>query len=680
MKIIVAEDDLVAGAILTKALKQFGHEPLLFKNGRDALEAFKEEPTRIVISDWMMPALTGLEFCQAIRQLRLPEYTHFILQTANTSQEHFKVAMEAQVDDFFRKPVVKSELQSRLIVAERMIAQHEAAQHAMRELARFPEENPNPVLQLSRKGRLIYANPAGTDILSSWGLALGLQAPEELQRLVHELIESGTRQSIEQRSGDRTFSFAATSAHRDGTTYVYGHDITERLAAEQQIIRLRDEALHRSQHDQLTGLPNRALLAVRRDREMERTRNTGSPFALLVVDIDNFKSVNDGLGHQVGDDVIQTVASSLGQNVREDDTVCRWGGDEFVLLLRDATDSAAVGSICERLAQSVKESIARLKLPVPVSLSIGSAVFPKDSEDVDTLMQQADQALYDAKAAGRDCWREFKGFSKEGQTKSSDNLFFLLNRAVADKRLDVHFQPLVRATTGRVVSFEALVRWNEPALGWIGPDQFIPLAEEKGLIGRIGRQVVDRSLEQLALWRRDQPDLQVSVNVSRPELQRVDCAAQYLELVNAHALPPSALILEITEREAFAENSACRASLERLFEAGFRLSLDDFGSGYSTFELLCDLPFHELKLNKELVQRVHTDRGARIVQSIVELGRRLNMVLVAEGIETAGQRDFLKELGVQKFQGYFFARPLDGTSATEYLVTSAEALKQTEAA
>ncbi len=667
MKILVAEDDAVSGAILKAQLIKLGHDPVLKADGAAAFAYFQAEPTDVVISDWIMPGLNGLALCTAIRNLQLRNYTHFVLQTTNTSEANYQEAMAKGVDDFLPKPISRVELYNRLRVAERMIRQRSEANRKIELLARFPEDNPNPVLQLNREAVVLYANAAAAKCLVSLNGGVGQTAPPKLRGLIQQLFVSGNRQEIELAFDQRIFSFAATSVLDPDSTYLYGHDITDRKKAEFEIIRLKDEAMKLALHDQLTGLPNRVQLTTRLEQARAQARRHRQSFALLMIDIDNFKSVNDGLGHDAGDRLIILVAHTLQKQLRGTDTICRWGGDEMVVLLTELREAGDVAAVCGRMSQAVKAAVAQGNFNAPISISIGYSLFPEQGEDLDILMQQADQALYDAKRAGRNCWRLFTEFSAGEIKQSAANLLFRLGNAVREDRLTVHYQPLIDGRTGQPVSLEALARWQDEELGRVPPDLFIPLAEEKGLIVELGRQVLHKSMAATRDWRAQGWPITVAVNVSRQQLMQEGFADSVAETAQAQGIAPATLILEITEREALADHVACRQNLERLALHGFRLSLDDFGSGYSTFELLCELPFQELKLNMGLIQRLDNPRVVRVVQSIVDLGRSLDLVIVAEGIETEEQRAFLTGIGVHKLQGYLFSKPLEASAFGEYL-------------
>lgn len=667
MKILVAEDDAVARLFLKATLQGFGHEVVLSNNGRMALQAFAEHQPFIVISDWMMPEMDGLELCQRIRAMELEHYTYFILQTARSSRQDFRLSMDAGVDDFLSKPIDREDLFIRLRVAERIIQQRLETEGKIRLLARFPADNPNPVLQVDRDFRIVYANDASLPLLGQWQCVVGGFIAPELRRLAEALHTTGRRQEVEVSCASRIYSFSSTSVSPEGVAYLYGHDVTERKQAERELISLKNRAEETALHDQLTGLPNRRLFEERLQQETARALRLGTKVAVVMVDIDNFKQINDGYGHQVGDEVIVTVANTLKDWLRTTDTVCRWGGDEMVLLITDLRERASVAAVCTKLTGAVKQQTVKTHVAAAVSLSMGSALFPDDSEEPTLLMQQADYALYVAKADGRDCWREFKGFPDGHDAKGKADLFIRLSHAVAENAITTFYQPLIATDDFRVVGVEALARWHDEKYGWVSPDVFIPLAEEKGLILQLGNMVVIQALDCLADWRRRGYDLTVSINLSKRQLMHSEFLPSLGALVKERALQPAWVILEITERQSVLGQVAGRKRLQELAEAGYRISIDDFGSGYSSFDLVGEAAFSELKIHLGLIRLTHTPRGRRVVQAIVEMGRSLNLKVVAEGVEDQVTQAMLTALGVDKLQGYLFSKPLAPAAFVRFL-------------
>ena len=667
MKILVAEDDAVARLLLKAILQRLGHEVILCTDGRAALEAFAEHRPYVVISDWMMPEMDGLELCQRIRAVELDHYTYFVLQTARNRAEDFRLAMDAGVDDFLCKPVKKEDLFARLRVAERIIQQRVQSEREIRMLARFPSDNPNPVVQIDREYQILYANTASLALLAQWDCRVGGLVTGELRSLAQTLFTTGLRQEIEVSCASRIYSFSSTSVSPEGEAYFYGHDVTERRQAECQLLELKNEAEEHALHDQLTGLPNRRLFGERLQQETTRAVRIGTKVALVMVDIDNFKQINDGFGHKVGDEVIVTVAHSLRSRLRPSDTVCRWGGDEMVLLITDLKDRASVATICGKLTHAVKQETAKSTTSATVSLSMGSAIFPDDTDDPTLLMQQADHALYSAKADGRDCWREFKGFLDGHDAKGKADLFIRLSKAVAENRISTFYQPIISTQTCKVEGAETLARWNDEKYGWVSPDVFIPLAEDKGLILQLGQLVTVQALDQLADWRRRGLNLTVSINLSKRQLLNAEFLPGLIGLMKERELRPEWVVLEITERQSVLGQAVGRQRLEELANAGFRISIDDFGSGYSSFDLVGESSFSELKIHLALIRLTNTPRGRRIVQAIVEMGRSLNLRVVAEGVEDQATQAMLTSMGVDKLQGYLFSKPLDPAAFLRYM-------------
>ena len=680
MKILVAEDDAVTRLFLKATLQSIGHEVVLCNNGRAALQAFAEHQPYIVISDWMMPEMDGLELCQKIREMELEHYTYFILQTARSSRQDFRISMDAGVDDFLSKPIDREDLFIRLRVAERIIQQRLEAEGKIRLLARFPADNPNPVLQVDRDFRIVYANDASLPLLSQWQCVVGGFVAPELRRLAEALHTTGLRQEVEVSCASRIYSFSSTSVSPEGVAYLYGHDVTERKQAEQELISLKNLAEETALHDQLTGLPNRRLFEERLQQETARASRLGTKVAIVMVDIDNFKQINDGYGHKVGDEVIVTVANTLKERLRSTDTVCRWGGDEMVLLITDLQDRASVAAVCNKLTHAVKRQTVKTHMAAAVSLSMGSALFPDDSEEPTLLMQQADYALYIAKADGRDCWREFKGFPNGHDAKGKADLFIRLSNAVADNAITTFYQPLIATGDMRVVGAEALARWHDEKYGWVSPDVFIPLAEEKGLILQLGNLVVIQALDCLADWRRRGYNLTVSINLSKRQLLHSEFLPNLEALVKERELRPKWVILEITERQSVLGQVAGRKRLQELSDAGYRISIDDFGSGYSSFDLVGEAAFSELKIHLGLIRLTHTTRGRRVVQAIVEMGRSLGLKVVAEGVEDQVTQAMLTALGVDKLQGYLFSKPVDPAAFLRFLERYQVHTKQRRAA
>ena len=412
--------------------------------------------------------------------------------------------------------------------------------------------------------------------------------------------------------------------------------------------------------DGVTGLPNRTLLADRARQALLLALRSESPAALLLLDIDRFKTVNDSLGHAVGDQVLKHISKRLSGALRDSDTLARLGGDEFVALLPGCTVEDAM-HVADKLR-------AVLEAPIPLdgsharvqmTASIGVCGFPKDGQDLDQLLKNADIAMYEAKRAGRDCARFFLRAMNQALDERLD-IEAALRHALSQGLLQLHFQPKIRLSDRRLVGVEALLRWHDAERGWVPPDRFIPVAEESGLINALDAWVLEQSCAQLARWRAQGVDVPgLSVNVSPQRFHQDDVAAHARALLARHGLAASDLTLEVTERLMLDDTSRPRAQLQQLHEMGVGVSVDDFGTGYSSLSYLKRLPVTELKLDKSFVRDLEQDADDRALSSaVIGIGRSLGLTVVAEGVETAGQRDLLLTMGCDAAQGWLFGRPM----------------------
>ena len=434
-------------------------------------------------------------------------------------------------------------------------------------------------------------------------------------------------------------------------------DITERKAAERQIERL-------AYYDPTTGLPNRLLLLDRLQHALSITGRSSVTGALLFIDLDNFKAVNDTLGHDKGDQLLQQVATRLRACVYEIDTVARFGGDEFVVLVENLSKKrheAAIQArrICEKVLRSFGEPIMLDNFARHTTASIGVTLFDSQQCSAGELLKQADLAMYEVKAAGRNGVRFFDPEMQTAVTARAA-LEADLRHALQHGEFTLHYQPQVDRAGG-VIGAEALIRWHSASRGAVAPAEFIPIAEDTGLILPIGRWVLEQACAQLALWAR-QPDLaqlSVSVNVSARQLHQPGFVDEVVAVVAAAGIDPRRLKLEITESLLVDDTGTAIATMDRLRDFGVCFSLDDFGTGYSSLSYLKRLPLAQLKIDRSFVSDVLTDaHDAAIAQTIIALGRCLQLNVIAEGVETAQQHAFLLEQGCHAFQGYLFSRPV----------------------
>ena len=428
-----------------------------------------------------------------------------------------------------------------------------------------------------------------------------------------------------------------------------------------------DENRHQAMHDALTGLPNRTLFRDKAHDAMAAARRSGTQVAILLIDLDRFKEVNDTLGHHIGDLLLAEIGARLRDLVPPSGIVARLGGDEFAVLLAKRPDRAVAVELVHRMTDALYQPFPVDGLNLEVEASVGIVMFPDDGDDIDLLLQRADVAMYLAKEAKT----QFEFYHPDRDRYSADRLVLLgeLRRAIAGSELVLHYQPLIDLGTGSVQSVEALVRWNHPERGLIGPDHFVPLAEQSGLIWPLTQWVLAEALAQLALWRGRVEVPRVSVNLSARSLTHPELLREIGTTLERYAIPPQMLELEITESTVMADPDRAQDVLHRLRRLGIELAVDDFGTGHSSLTYLQRLPVDWLKIDKSFVMNMATDvNDATIVRTSVELGHSLGLRIVAEGVETTQALDQLTDLGCDVGQGFHISRPIGADRLEAWLV------------
>ena len=444
------------------------------------------------------------------------------------------------------------------------------------------------------------------------------------------------------------------------------------LAAERAVAEGQEKLQHLAHHDPLTGLPNRMLLRDRVTQALAIASRRQVKVALMFIDLDQFKEVNDTLGHATGDALLCHVASEFTQILREEDTVCRQGGDEFAIVLTDVESPADVSQAVERVMTLSNRRASINGHELPMSMSVGIAMFPKDAEDFEGLMQCADTAMYRAKASGRNAYR-FYDPQMNVEASERSRLRWLLAHAIERDELHLHFQPCFHLRSGELAGAEVLLRWTSGELGNVGPDQFIPVAEDGGQIVAIGAWVLRRACAQAAAWMRQGLALpSVAVNLSILQFRHGDLVQQVADALRESGLPPHQLELEITESVLMRETDKVLVTADRLKALGVRLAIDDFGTGYSSLAYLQRLSVNKLKIDQSFVRNALDSKSTTaIVRAIIEMARALELEVVAEGIETEAERDFLDGAQCAMGQGYLFARPMPADQFEAFLAARA---------
>ncbi len=426
-------------------------------------------------------------------------------------------------------------------------------------------------------------------------------------------------------------------------------------------------------HDSLTGLPNRTLLLDRLESATMRAQRNKSMLALLMVDIDNLKLINETLGHNNGDKVISSVANRLRKKIRITDTLSRSGGDEFNLIIENIQQLEDVGLMAEKFARAIEHDMTIMDQEIHIKASIGISIYPQDGEDISSLLSNADAALYRAKDKGGNTYEFYSpdlGKKARRRLELENNLRYALD----NDELVVYYQPKVDLITDEAYGMEALVRWNHPQQGIIPPDEFIPIAEEAGLIIQLGQQVIEKACHQFKCWQNENiPVTNISINVSARQFKEQDLVSILQKTLHKNQLDASHIELELTESTLLKNEQQAEAILNQLHNMGVKISIDDFGTGYASLSYLKRLPIDIIKIDKSFTDGIlHDPDDIAIVNAIFGLAKGFEIKLVAEGIETQGQLDKIKELGVDYGQGYFWSPPLPADQYAEFL----EKLKQ----
>ncbi len=687
--ILLADDDPVFRALAAAALEQQGFSVAQAENGVQALDRFPGLRPDLALLDIEMPGLDGIATCKGIRALPEGAETPVIVITGSEDDESVEAAYGSGATDFVSKPMNWKQLGRRVrSVLRASEAFHELSEsrallanaQRMARLGNWQWTTEPLKMTASAEIMRILGRPLPNDLKSFPDLV----HPDDrlrVERGIAKLLREGGRLSVDHRvvrpDGEERFVhhlldvFPAREPlplRASGTI----QDITERKEVEDRIWRL-------AYRDDLTGLANRRLQGERLTAALDSARKAGRLVGVLFLDIDHFKRVNDSYGHTVGDDLLSEVARRLVHDVRVRDwvgrtpgsdlepAVSRLGGDEFTIVLTDLEDREDVATVALRILSSLARPFELGDLEVRVSASIGVAVHPFDGDDAETLLRNADTAMYAAKDSGRGTFRFYADEMNE-QVRARIELDAALQKAIERDELELRYQPKLDLSTGAVCGMEALIRWNHPERGRLSPAEFIPYAEESGLIVSIGEWVLAAAYRQVRLWRdAGLVPPPIAVNLSGGQFSE-DLVESVKRLAAEAGVAPSCLDFEITESAILPDEHAATRMLERFREMGIVLAMDDFGTGYSSLSHLRTLPFDCMKIDGSFV-RATTEgpEGAAIVSAIIAIGHSLHLTVIAEGVETEAQRALLRELGCDQIQGYLIARPLSVSDAAQFL-------------
>ena len=694
-RILVVDDEPLILEGLSRLLATVNYDVIVAQGGCDAIIAIGKQQFDIILLDLGMPDLSGSEVLRFIADRGVN--TPVIVVSGESSIDAAINALRAGACDFVRKPYESEELLRRIDNTLTRSRLEKENTHIMQRLQqsekwhRFLVNNsPDFIYTLDPQGMFTFVN----DRLEA---LTGFLRHELLGQHYSILIDDDDISRAEnvfneRRAGDRStrntelrlkckagmrrprlmhgrcksVELTATGMYENDNnpferrfigSYGVVKDISERKQAEETVH-------YQTYHDLLTGLPNRALFRNHLGLLLAQGKRSKQSLAVLSLDLDHFKIINDSLGHSLGDELLLAIGTRLRQCLREGDTLARLGGDEFAILLPALSEPSDIEPIGRKIIHVLSEPVYIKGHEVYVSASIGACVAPADSDTVDSLIRQAEIAMYHAKTQGRSRLQFWESgmqapYSERVQTEAD------LRRALARNEFVLFYQPQVSISTGEITGFEALLRWWHPQRGLLTPKDFMSIAEESGVIVPIGDWVLRQASAQMADWSKaGLPQVRLSVNISARQLENPNFVDSVMRAVQVYALNGHHLELEITESLLMRDLEANAIKLGRLSATGIRIAIDDFGTGYSSFKYLSRFPIHTLKIDQSFIQELEREENISIVNAMVSMGRGMNLNVVAEGVETQAQLDQLQAINCHEMQGYFYSAPISSHEAT----------------
>lgn len=684
--ILVIDDEELTRMFVRQTLEAAGFAVAEAEDGDAGLAISGELNPDLIMLDVLMPGRDGFEVCTALRQLKQHVDTPVLIMTGLEDADSVDRAYQVGATDFITKPIRWDLLPHRIRYILRATRTMEALAASQTKL-----------VEAQRIARLTTWEWDIEKGLVSWTdeafHELGLAEKESSIDVFWNLVHPDDRQVVRlafiaalkaQKAFNHDYRVilpngaikhfhgqSQTQYGADGRAiYMIGsaQNITERK-------RMEDEVRKLALYDSLTGLPNRVLFREELDRALLRAQRNASLIGVLFLDLDNFKRVNDSLGHENGDRLLREIASRIRQCARGDEVVARFGGDEFTMFTGPLKNAEDVSKVAQRIVNALAEPIQLEAQELYASTSIGISIFPTDACEAGDLIKNADTAMYAAKGGGRNCFR-FYDHSMNDSTLAKLEFEGAMRRGLARGEFILHYQPRIDTRTDRVVGCEALIRWNHPDRGFIEPREFIGIAEESGFIISIGKWVIEHACWRQRAWRdMGMPRIPISVNLSALHFARPEIVTDICEVLTRHGLDGHDLELEVTETVFLQDTEASATILRDLSSLGVKLVIDDFGVGFSSLNYLQRLPVSTLKIDRSFVRDTPINpRNAAITKAIVAMAKSLELNVVAEGVETDEEKEFLMRIGCYEMQGFLFGRPMpEGEFAERCLLSDSRA-------
>ena len=698
-KILIVDDDPIVLKSLKDLLAIRGFSPNIAIGGQEAICQLDQNDYDLVLLDLHMPYVSGHDVMQHIRSNNIN--TSVIIVSGETSFEAAKNACSQGAYDFLRKPYATDELIitiSNALKEKQLQKQNNFIQKQLSESERLHRyivnTSPDIIYILDQDGHFTFINEriesllgfSKEEIVGKHYSFLVHHDDMEQAKYVFNERRIGTRaaKNIELRLkckddgktrhfNNRTIpiELSAMGMYNGGQTnnnsytgtYGVARDVTERKVAEETIS-------FQAYHDLLTKLPNRALLRDRLSLAINQAKRDNEKLAVMFLDLDRFKNINDSLGHMIGDELLQQVSARLKDCIRQGDTLARFGGDEFTLMLPKLTNGRDDAS---KLADKI---INTLKLPfyidnheLYVSASIGIAMYPEDGTNMDSLVKHADVAMYHVKGQGKN---GHKFYSDEMNVPYLEKLSLDtgIHKALDNNEFNLVYQPQINLRSGEIIGIEALLRWDHPEHGSISPSEFISFAEESGMIVDIGYWVIKSACKELSGWRKEGlPEIRMSINISARQLMEEDIVSNIVKILEEYEVAGKYIELEITENAIMEDMDSVVRKLKELSSHGITIAIDDFGTGYSSLSYLHKLPIHTLKIDRTFLKESHINKGDNtIINTIVAMAKALKLNVIAEGVETQMQLDYLREIECTEAQGFLFGKPLPPEIISQLLI------------
>ncbi|NRB39631.1 MAG: EAL domain-containing protein [Pseudomonadales bacterium] len=691
-KVLIVDDDTINQIVLAFILENLELKVDTASSGKQALAFIQANEYAVILMDIQMPEMDGFECVSHIRKNPDRQHIPVIFVTSEGKNRKFiDQGYHLGAVDYLQKPVDGDILISKVKVFKSLFDQRMALEKSLLESQNIQRKNDQllnfmaeGVLGLDKNNIITFANIAACTLLTS-------DREKVVGRPIKDFINPSASDELwEQSEFNQAFKGGLCNQHDDAVFWRNAHEnfpveytqaailedseIVGGVVAFQDISerkRDREKLINLARFDQLTQLPNRNMYWEFLSKAIASAKREKQQIAILFIDLDNFKQINDSLGHDAGDELLILVARHLKSCIREGDIVARVGGDEFAILLLNPRDIQVAATIATKILAQLYEPIHVFSNDVLARASIGIAVYPENGLSGTHLTKAADTAMYHAKSCGRNT---YKYFSREMHERIQDDMKITqeLHKSIHKNQLSVNYQPKIEIQNQHIVGFEALIRWLHPTMGQISPERFIPVAESSGLIKDIGDWVLLQSLEQAKQWNdclNENNKITMSVNVSAIQFQQHHFARHIIELTHKSGLDKSLLELEITESTLMKNPEETIQQLHILRDSGIKISMDDFGTGYSSLSQLKELPIDVLKIDKSFIDEIDQSKsGNAIVSSIIDLAHSLDITVVAEGVEHENQLDFLQQKHCDIVQGYYFSKPLNKENSTSFLL------------